>query len=91
MKALAALGFQREAPIKMQIAEYLNEISHAVETVIGEIHREREIVDKLQEESDPLIAATEDGYRRAEFLVFNPDHAMMTGWERQFIGIRTSD
>jgi hypothetical protein len=57
----------------MQISEYLNEIRHAVETVLVEIHREREIVDKLQEELEPLVAATEDGYRRAEFLDLNPD------------------
>lgn len=57
----------------MQISEYLNEIRHAVETVLGEIHRERDLIDKLQKELAPLIAAAEDGYRRAEFLALNPD------------------
>ena len=57
----------------MKIPGYLQEMQHAVETVIGEISREHQIVADLQAELAPLNAATEDGYSRAEFLARNPD------------------
>ena len=57
----------------MKISNYLIEIRHAVETVIGEIHREHKILETLQADLVPLTAATEDGYRRVEFLAMNPE------------------
>lgn len=57
----------------MKISDYLQEIRHAVETVVAEIHREHELVETLQAELVRLTAATEEGYRRVEFLALNPD------------------
>lgn len=57
----------------MKIPDYLKEIGHAVEAVIAEIHRERDELIKVSAELGRLTAATEDGYRRAEFLAMNPD------------------
>ncbi|NOQ22239.1 MAG: hypothetical protein GQ565_06280 [Candidatus Aegiribacteria sp.] len=57
----------------MKISDYLQEIQLAVETVICEIHREHQMVKALQAELAPLTAATEDDYRRVEFLALNPD------------------
>ena len=57
----------------MKISDYVPEIQHAIETVVGEIHREHELVDVLEADLAPLVAATEEGYRRVEFLAMNPD------------------
>lgn len=57
----------------MEILDYLKEIKHAVETIIGEIYREHDEIKILKKELAQLNAATEDGYRRAEFLALNPD------------------
>lgn len=57
----------------MEIANYLIEIEHAVSTVISEIYRESDLLAELQQELVKLNAATEDGYRRAEFLAMNPE------------------
>ena len=57
----------------MKISDYLQEIQHAVETVIGEIHQEHQAVEALQAELALLAAATEEGYRRVEYLAMNPD------------------
>ncbi len=57
----------------MKISDYLQEIRHAVETVIGEIHREHQTVKMLQDELETLAAASEDGYMRVNFLAMNPD------------------
>lgn len=59
--------------IEMQISEYLVEIRHAVEVVMSELHRERDLINRLEDELAPLAAAMEDGYRRVEFLAQNPD------------------
>lgn len=56
----------------MKISDYLTEIRHAVETVVAEIYREQDILAKTRAELTALTAATEDGYRRAEFLAINP-------------------
>lgn len=57
----------------MKISDYLTEIRHAVETVVDEIYREQDILAKTRAELTALTAATEDGYRRAEFLAMNRD------------------
>jgi hypothetical protein len=57
----------------MDLKKHLVEVEHAVETVITEIYREEDIVKHLQAQLDKLNAATEDGYKRVEFLVMNPD------------------
>jgi hypothetical protein len=57
----------------MKITSYLIEIEHAVTTVIGEIYRESDQLDDIKSELAKLSAATDDGYRRAEFLAMNPD------------------
>lgn len=57
----------------MKLSEYLDEVSHAVATVLNEIHKENEHLARLQAELAALTAATEDGYRRADFLALNPD------------------
>lgn len=57
----------------MNIPDYLNEIQHAVATVITEIHGEIFHLDSLRQDLAKLTAATEDDYRRADFLAMNPD------------------
>lgn len=57
----------------MDLFEYLTEIRHAVETIIGEIHHEHELVETLQAELKRLTYATEEGYRQSEFLAMNPE------------------
>ncbi|MEG3998065.1 hypothetical protein [Microcoleus sp. SVA1B1] len=57
----------------MLLDDYLAEIEHAVVTVISEIHAEHEHLAQLQLELTALTAATEDGYRRAEFFALNPE------------------
>ena len=57
----------------MKIPDYLNEVEHAVTTVITEIHREIDQLEALRSELAKLTAATDDGYRRVEFLAMNPD------------------
>jgi hypothetical protein len=57
----------------MQITDYLPEVEHAVNTVLGELHIEHEHLARLKKELAALTAATEDGYRRADFLSLNPD------------------
>ncbi len=57
----------------MKLPEYLAEISHAVATVLDEIHSEAEHLARTRSELTSLTAATEDGYRRAEFLAMNPE------------------
>ena len=57
----------------MNLHDYLAEIEHAVTTVISEIHAEHEHLARLRGELTMLTAATDDGYRRAEFLALNPD------------------
>lgn len=57
----------------MKLPQYLAEISHAVATVLGELHAENQHLARARAELASLTAATEDGYRRAEFLAMNPD------------------
>ena len=57
----------------MKIPNYLTEIHHAVETVVSEIYREQNVLTETRAELAALTAATDDGYRRAEFLAMNPD------------------
>ena len=57
----------------MNLTDYLAEVEHAVATVIAEIHSEHEHLARLRIELAALTAATNDGYRRAEFLAQNPD------------------
>jgi len=57
----------------MKIPDYLTEIHHAVETVIAEIYREHDALLKTRAELAVLTSATDDGYRRADFLAMNPD------------------
>lgn len=57
----------------MKIPDYLAEIHHAVETVVSEIYREKNILDETRAELTALTAATDVGYRRAEFFAMNPD------------------
>ncbi len=57
----------------MNIPAYLNEIQHAVTTVIAEIHVETAHLDLLRQALAKLTAATEDAYRRVDFLAMNPD------------------
>lgn len=57
----------------MKIPDYLKEVEHAVNTVITEIHREIDHLAALRSGLAKLTAATEDGYRRVEFLATNPD------------------
>lgn len=57
----------------MQISDYLNEIQHAVETILSEVYREQTVVNQLQKEKENLIASTESGYRGSEFLTLNSD------------------
>jgi hypothetical protein len=57
----------------INISDYLKEIQHAVEVIIGEIYREYNEVESLIKEVDKLNAATNAGYNRADFLALNPD------------------
>lgn len=57
----------------MKIHDYLNEIEHAVTTVIAEIHGEMTHLESLRQNLAKLTSATEDSYRQAEFLAMNPD------------------
>lgn len=57
----------------MKLSEYISEIRRAAETVIGEIHREHDVVVRLKAELAQLTAEAEEGYDRAEFLSLNPD------------------
>jgi len=57
----------------MKIPDYLKEVEHAVTTVITEIHHEIDQLAALRSELAKLTAATDDGYRRVEFLAMNPD------------------
>ncbi len=57
----------------MKIPDYLNEIRHAVTTVISEIHGEIARLESLRQELAKLTAATEASYRRVEFFAMNPD------------------
>ena len=57
----------------MNLTDYLSEVDHAVTTVIAEIHSEHEHLARLREEINTLTAATNDGYRRVEFLSLNPE------------------
>lgn len=57
----------------MKIPDYLNEVEHAVTTVITEIHREIEQLKALRSDLSKLTDATGDNYRRVEFLAMNPD------------------
>ena len=57
----------------MKIPDYLIEIQHAVETVVTEIHGERDKLAVLSAQLKALTAATDDGYRRTEFLAMNPE------------------
>lgn len=53
----------------MKISDYLNEIQHAVITVINEIHGEIAHLESLRQDLAQLTTATEDGYRRVELLL----------------------
>ena len=57
----------------MNIPDYLNEIQHAVATVITEIHGEIANLESLRQDLAKLTVATEDGYHRVDFLAMNPD------------------
>ncbi|HNR14538.1 MAG TPA: hypothetical protein PKM59_14625 [Thermodesulfobacteriota bacterium] len=57
----------------MNLIDYLAEIEHAVTMVIAEIHADHDHLTHLRHELTMLRAATDDGYRRAEFLALNPD------------------
>lgn len=57
----------------MDLDVYLAEVEHAVSVVMTEIYREHEAVQRLQGELSALEAATDDGYRRADFFAMNPD------------------
>lgn len=57
----------------MLITNYLPEVEHAVNTVLSELHTEHEHLARLKIELSALTAATDDGYRRADFLRMNPD------------------
>ena len=57
----------------MKIPDYLNEIAHAVETVLPEIYREHEVLAETRTELARLTAATDDGYLRAQTLAMDPD------------------
>lgn len=57
----------------MRLKSYLIEIEHAASIVISEIYREIGQLAEIKEDLVKLNAATEDGYRRAEFLAMNPD------------------
>jgi hypothetical protein len=57
----------------MDISDYLNEIQHAVEVIIGEIYREDDEVEALKIELAKLNTATNAGYDRAKSLALNPD------------------
>ena len=57
----------------MKIPAYLNEIQHAVATVITEIHSEISNLELLRQDLAKLTVGTADGYRRADFLTMNPD------------------
>ena len=59
--------------MSMKLPDYLIEVEHAVRTVITEIHTEQQHLARLQLELDDLTAATQDGYRRADFLALNPE------------------
>lgn len=48
-------------------------MSHAVAAVLSELHAEKEHLARARAELAILTAATEGGYRRAEFLAMNPD------------------
>lgn len=57
----------------MHLTAYLAEVDHAVRTVILEIHAEHEHLASLRKELATLTAATDEGYRRADFFALNPD------------------
>lgn len=57
----------------MKIHAYLDEIQHAVATVITEIHREIANLESLRLDLAALTAVAADGYRRVDFLAMNPD------------------
>lgn len=57
----------------MKIPDYLTEIHHAVETIVSEIYCEQNVLSETRAELAALTAATDHGYRRAEFLLMNPD------------------
>jgi hypothetical protein len=57
----------------MNLSKYLDEVSHAVATVMGELHREQNRLAEVRGELAVLTAATEDGYRRSEWLAMNPE------------------
>lgn len=57
----------------MNIPDYLNEIQHAVATILTEIHGEISNLESLRQDLAKLTATTEDGYRRVDFLAMNPD------------------
>lgn len=57
----------------MHLTAYLAEVEHAVRTVISEVHAEHEHLARLRQELATLTAATEEGYRRADFFALNPD------------------
>lgn len=57
----------------MKLADYLTEVEHAVRTVITEIYAEQQHLARLKLELVALTAATDDGYRRSNFLALNPD------------------
>jgi hypothetical protein len=63
----------------MKIRDYLNEIQHAVETTITEVHREHNALARTHAELARLTPATEDGYtigmqtHRSNFMLRRSD------------------
>jgi hypothetical protein len=57
----------------MNINDYLVEVTHAVNTVIAELHSENDHLRRDYTELARLTSATKDGYLRAEFLGLNPE------------------
>lgn len=57
----------------MKLPEYLVEISHAVDTVMHELHQEHDQLVRVRGDLEALTAAIEAGYRRVDFLALNPD------------------
>lgn len=53
--------------------DYLVDIEHAVQVVIAEIYAEQRHLECLQLELANITEVMNDGYRRANFLVLNPD------------------
>ncbi len=73
----------------MKIADYLEEVEHAVATVLSEIHSEHDQLARLRQELATLTTTTNAGYRRADYLAMDPeldDEGLSTlvHWETYF-------